>query len=51
MSHPVFMVGTDISGLQPSCSIITSFTRAAGLGYPDFRTTLVKLLMIRPRNI
>ena len=32
MSCPVFMAGTDIPGLQPSCSIIITSTRAGGLG-------------------
>ena len=33
MSYPVFMAGTDISGLQPSGSIIITSTQAAGLGF------------------
>ena len=33
MSCPVFMAGTDIPGPQPFCSIITTSTRAGGLGY------------------
>ena len=32
MSCPVFMAGTDIPGLQPSCSIIITSTRAGCLG-------------------
>ena len=32
MSCPVFMAGTDNPGLQPSCSIIITSTRAGGLG-------------------
>ncbi len=33
MSYPVFMAGTDVSGLQPSCSIMITATQAGGLGY------------------
>ncbi len=33
MFYPVFMAGTDVSGLQPSCSIIITATQAGGLGY------------------
>ena len=33
MSYPVFMAGTDVSGLQPSCSLIITATQAGGLGY------------------
>ena len=36
MSCPVFMAGTDISGLQPSCSIFVAHTQAGGLGWDSF---------------